>query len=125
MNERNVIVILSNAAPGAEDEYNDWYTNCHLAQIVSIPGIVSAQRFEYTGLTTVPYPNTDDDPHPSRRYLALYEVEGDPREVVAAIRAARASDAIARPESIVDISAWVFRSITDVITSDGVPPEIR
>ncbi len=43
---KHVLVVMSNPAPGKEQEYNDWYTNVHLGDVLKVPGIVSAQRFK-------------------------------------------------------------------------------
>jgi hypothetical protein len=51
------------ASPDREDEYNDWYTNIHLKDVVALDGIVSARRFA---------PLDDDGP-----YVAVYELELD------------------------------------------------
>lgn len=63
------MLVLSRPTEGNEDEYNDWYQNTHLKQIVSIPGFVRAQRFKMAvnmrGESAWPYAaiyeiNTDD-----------------------------------------------------------------
>ena len=60
-------VVMSNPVSGKEDEYNRWYTDQHLPDVLAVPGFVAAQRFR-----------VDDAgsklPH---RYLALYEIETD------------------------------------------------
>jgi hypothetical protein len=61
-----VYVILSNPVEGKEDEYNDWYTNTHLADVKRL-GFSSARRFK---LADIPQPA-------EHKYLALYEVETD------------------------------------------------
>ena len=40
------LVVLTNPVAGREDEYNDWYSNRHLGDVIAIPGIVAAQRFK-------------------------------------------------------------------------------
>ena len=37
--------VFSNPVAGHEDEYNKWYDQRHAADVVSIPGFVSAQRY--------------------------------------------------------------------------------
>ena len=37
--------VFSNPVPGHEDEYNKWYDQQHAADVVSIPGFVTAQRY--------------------------------------------------------------------------------
>jgi hypothetical protein len=62
-------VALTNAVPGREQEFNDWYDNQHVKDVLAIPGFVAAQRFERVGgavRAVSPY-----------RYLATYEVVTD------------------------------------------------
>ena len=65
---RYKMLVLSRPMPGKENEYNDWYQNTHLKQIVSLPGFVSAQRFKLAVNVS------GDDGHP---YMAIYEIETD------------------------------------------------
>jgi len=38
--------VFSNPKEGRETEYNDWYSNVHLHDILAVPGYSSAQRFK-------------------------------------------------------------------------------
>jgi hypothetical protein len=60
-----IFVVQTNPVPGREAEYNDWYTKVHLPDLVKVPGIVSAQRFEVAAQNTTPTPY---------RYLAIYDI---------------------------------------------------
>ena len=71
------LMVFSEAAAGRESEYNDWYSNTHLAEILALPGFVSAQRFR-AGPQQLP------GHHPAT-YVALYEVEGDPAVALKAL----------------------------------------
>ena len=62
----------------SDDEFNRWY-DAHLDEILSIPGFVSAQRFRLEPVVV------DEAAGVRYRYLALYEIEGDPQEVLAAM----------------------------------------
>jgi hypothetical protein len=55
----------------SEDEFNEWY-DAHLPEILSIPGFVSAQRYRLDPVVV------DDDAAVRYRFMALYEIEGDP-----------------------------------------------
>src|SRR5262249_40027475 len=61
-----------------EADFNAWY-DAHLPEILSIPGFVSAQRFRLEPVVV------DEEAGVQYRYLALYEIEGDPQEVLAAM----------------------------------------
>ena len=51
------------ASADREAEYHQWYNDTHLAQILSVEGIVSARRFA---------PNDGDGP-----FIAIYELDCD------------------------------------------------
>jgi hypothetical protein len=53
--------------PAREDEYNEWYCNMHVPDILEIPGMIRATR--WVGAT--------DKPGQTRKYLAMYELETD------------------------------------------------
>jgi hypothetical protein len=71
---RYTFVVLSESVEGREDEYNDWYTNRHLADVLRVDGFVAAQRFRLA--------ESDPPQKFSHKYLALYEVETDDLEKV-------------------------------------------
>jgi hypothetical protein len=62
-------VVMTNPVGGREEEYNRWYDERHLHDVISIPGIVSAQRFALDRAV-------GDGPEPYR-YLAIYDIESD------------------------------------------------
>ena len=64
--EKWILVIASNCSdPAREDEFNDWYDNIHLPDLMKNPGFVRASRF------VNPEPSTLE----SGKYLAIYEIE--------------------------------------------------
>lgn len=65
---RHQFFVRSNPAAGREDDYNRWYDEVHLPDVLRIPGMVSAQRFRITA----PHP---DEPAPEFSYLAIYEID--------------------------------------------------
>jgi hypothetical protein len=65
---KHLLLVFSGPTEGAEDEYNRWYNDIHLPEVVATDGFVSAQRFKF------------DDGAPGvveQRYLAIYEVDTD------------------------------------------------
>jgi hypothetical protein len=65
---RYKMVVLSRPTEGREDEYNQWYQNVHLGELVALDGIVSARRFRRARNLA------EGDTYP---YLAEYEIETD------------------------------------------------
>jgi len=94
---RYKMLVLSRPTQGNEPEYNDWYQNTHLKQIVAIPGFISAQRFKLSvgmrGEETYPY-------------MAIYEIETDDVEA-----AFRALEAAAGDGSIAVSSAFDYATV--------------
>ena len=76
----NLQIVFSHLPEGVSDEeFCEWY-DAHLPEILSIPGFVSAQRFRLE-------PVVRDSVEPTTyRYLALYEIEGDPEALLAEMR---------------------------------------
>lgn len=65
---RYKMVVLSNPTEGREAEYNEWYQNVHLKEVVTLPGIKSAQRYRLA------LKLGERDAYP---YLAVYDIETD------------------------------------------------
>lgn len=53
--------------PSREDEYNEWYGNVHIPDMLETPGMIRATRWE----------SADSADKTVRKYLALYELEAD------------------------------------------------
>jgi len=63
-----ILVESRPSSPDREQEYNTWYDEIHLPELVALDGIVSARRLR---------PVDGDGP-----YVALYEIEGDSLQAV-------------------------------------------
>jgi hypothetical protein len=100
----HVLMVMSNPVEGREDEYNEWYDNVHLGEVLQVPGFVAARRYAAAGSV-----RGGDSPY---RYLSIYEIEADDLEsataaLQAAVRGMRMSDAI----DTVDVAAWGFTAV--------------
>jgi hypothetical protein len=67
------MVVMSRPTEGREDEYNDWYQNVHLRELVALQGFKSAQRFRLARSLV----EGQADP-----YLSVYEIETDDIDAV-------------------------------------------
>jgi hypothetical protein len=65
---KHLLVVLSNAVPGQDQEFVRWYEEQHLDDVLRVPGFVSAQLFKVTRNGAKPL---------SGQYLALYEMEAE------------------------------------------------
>jgi hypothetical protein len=110
---RHVFVVLTNAVAGQEDEYNDWYNNRHLPDVLACNGFVAAQRFKLTEM--------DPGQEFSHRYLALYEVETDDLAKTNQALTEAASDGamfISPALNMDDAVAKYFTPITERVTAE-------
>jgi hypothetical protein len=105
---RHTFVVFTNAVEGQEDEYNEWYNNRHLTDVLAVEGFVAAQRFRLSEMNP-----PQEFPH---RYLALYEVESDDLDKVTLALSEAGdsgvmfiSEALDRPDAI----AKYFTPITE------------
>lgn len=81
---RHILLVQSEPRDGRDDEYNQWYDDEHLPDVLKVPGFVAARRF-------VAIPGVHGE-LPGQRYLAIYEVEtDDPAAALAALSAAARS----------------------------------
>lgn len=105
------LLVHTNAAQGRDDEFNEWYDNVHLGEVLEVEGFTAAQRFALQD------PNAPAD---ARRYLAIYEMEtDDPQATLAALGAAapnmQMSDALAADSA----SITVWAPLGDRVSSSG------
>ena len=72
-------VVFTNAVEGREDEFNRWYDDRHIPDVLAVPGFVAAQR-----LAANPVRGT-----PTHGYLTIYDMQTDDIEAVFADLATR------------------------------------
>src|ERR1044072_2883473 len=106
---KNVLVVPWNPPDGSEDAYNDWYTNTHLDEVVSIDGFVSARRYKLTDAQIEGFPASE------HTYLAIYEIEGAPADAFEQLVEELQSGRMELPASIetATISPWSFEAISE------------
>ena len=66
---KHILVVMTNPADGPDEEFNEWYSNTHVQEVVVIPGFVSAQRFKLSAEQAGGTNEYD--------YLAIYEIEAE------------------------------------------------
>lgn len=76
---RAVLAVYSQPATSEQEaEYNRWYDQVHIPQIVErVAGVKTATRYQLSATQIVP-----PQERPQRKYLTLYEVEADDIAVV-------------------------------------------
>ena len=63
---RYKLVTQTRPVEGREAEYNEWFQNVHMRQVVALPGFRGAQRYRLARSL---------DPSPPAPYLAIYDIE--------------------------------------------------
>lgn len=91
---KGILLVMSGATAGADDEFNDWYDNVHLGDVLSVPGFVAARRF-----AAIPSVHGE---LPDAPYLAIYEIEADDLDAV--------QQALSAAAATMDISPALDRS---------------
>lgn len=104
----HLLVAISNAQPGRDDEYNTWYETIHMQEVLALPGFVSAQRF-------APAPLSADGPN---RYMAAYEIEGDPDAAMGGLMSAVRGGKLNMTDAIdgKTVTMVVYKATTPKIT---------
>jgi hypothetical protein len=98
-------VVVTDALPGREEEFNAWYDQPHLADVLRVPGFVAAQRFKLLTQAQGSQPG---------RYLALYEIETeDPEAALAELtrRSGTEQMIISEAMDMSKVSAALFAAI--------------
>ncbi len=100
-----LMIAQSNAKPGREEEYLQWYDNQHLKDVCAIPGVKSGHRYDVVPELFIGQPGS--------RFLAVYEINADdPADVLAALQRRSANGEIPMTEAIDDKSAnlWLYKA---------------
>ncbi|MGV8854965.1 MAG: hypothetical protein ACOH2L_09950 [Devosia sp.] len=102
------LIALTNPLEGRDDEFNQWYTDIHLADVLKLPGVKAAQRF---GLA-----QTQHRPGPFEwKYMAVYEIDiADISTTLTALTAASGTAAMPlSPALSPDRLVWIYEPITE------------
>lgn len=77
------MIALTTPLPGKEAEFQDWYQNVHLPELVALPGMEGAQRYQLVAKLM----GSDTNP-----WLAIYDIDvEDPAAFLGALGAAAQS----------------------------------
>jgi hypothetical protein len=90
MSENLHLVFSKPPADISDEAYNQWYDS-HLSEILVVPGFVSARRYRLQGVK-------GDWTPAGHQYLSAYELEGEPKEVMAELDKEVASGRMKLPE---------------------------
>lgn len=108
--DKKMLLVLTNAVEGREQEFNDWYTNQHLRDVLAVPGFTAAQRFEIQG-----------EPVNGTRwnYCAIYEVEhDDPAEALRDLTSRAGTEAMPMSDALREsLCCALYAPLTERVTA--------
>lgn len=107
----SVFIVHTNHAEGREEEFNDWYTNRHLRDVVAIPGFVRARRYRLSESQMAALTEFE--------YVAIYEIEGDPALALRELRHALKAGMEVSSAMAADFHATVYEPITEWVVQPG------
>ena len=101
------LIALTNPVDGRDEEFNDWYTNEHLADVLKLPGVMAAQRFCLSDMQHRKEPL-------EWKYMAVYEIEiDDLSKTLSALAAASGTEAMPLSPALSDERmVWIYTPIT-------------
>lgn len=102
MTDKYIQIVFSNPLAGRDDEFNDWYENVHIPDLLSIPGMVSAQRYQ---LKDAEIYHMDGGAVPGHRYAIIYEMQGDVDAILGKIQEGVMTGNITMADCL-DMSSW-------------------
>lgn len=110
----NLFVVLTNPIEGTDDAFNAWYDTQHLPEVLDVPGVVAAQRYDIAELKV---PDDEDLPAqlppPTHRYMVIYELGDDPEVVMGEFLKRVVTGSLSLGEyldlSTVSLTGWVPR----------------
>ena len=85
-------LVFTNCTPGREAEFNRWYDEVHIADLLRVPGIVGARRSEITAEQLTMETGSPELTGPEQigakhRFLSVYEIDAeDPMKVLEEIK---------------------------------------
>lgn len=109
MKARTYMLVFTNPLPNKEDEFNTWYTNIHMPEILATDGFLAAQRFKLDDVQQMP----EQQQH---KYLAIYELDTD-RTREALENVVKAGPTMTM-EPVIDLQTarvHVFETLTDLL----------
>ena len=105
-----ILLVQSNPTDGKEAEFNRWYDEIHLGEVLEVQGFKAAQRFKVEGEPATGAPDHD--------YLAIYEIEAtQPQDALDALNKAVAGDMnLSDAIDLANVSAVLYSPLGDRIS---------
>jgi len=108
--QKSYVLVFTNPAEGKEEQFNEWYSNTHLGEVVAVQGFISALRFQLCSKQLA-----ENQPY---KYLAIYEVEyGKEEEALNKLQAAAAAFDMPDVADLDNAHSMIVRSCSSLVFS--------
>jgi len=101
-------MVQTNAVDDRDDEFNKWYDEVHLRDVLGVDGFIGAQRFEFAESMSGEV---------KHRYLAIYEIETDDLSATIQKLGAGSSSMVLSDAMASDPVAVAYRAIGERLES--------
>jgi hypothetical protein len=114
MAERHIHLAFANPAPGKEAEFEDWYENVHVPDLLKVEGYISGQRFR---LSEKQKPTLNEPTlriMPTHRHLTIYELDCSPETYIERTKEALKKGIISHSNVVApDSVGWLYTVISN------------
>ncbi|HET9630204.1 MAG TPA: DUF4286 family protein [Novosphingobium sp.] len=95
------LLVFSNFTPGKEAEYNRWYDEVHIPDVLKVPGFIGASRYKLSDVT---------GEGAKHSYCAIYDVESNEIGATLAELGAAASSGQMTMSDAIDLASTEMRA---------------
>ncbi|MDH3682301.1 MAG: hypothetical protein OEV40_20395 [Acidimicrobiia bacterium] len=104
---KHVLLVFTDPVEGKEDDYNTWYSDVHLPEVLQTDGFVRAQRFKVADFM----PGVTE-----HGYVAIYELEtDDPKGAMKALTGASAGFTMTDAADLKQAKMSLASQVSDLI----------
>ena len=115
-------LVQTNPKPGQEEEFNAWYST-HIYDLLKVPGILSAQRYRWSGNRREEGEGYEGMPEPFQ-HIVIYETNGEPAQILKDIERLRNAGEIPWSPALDPIfSAFFYESIGEKVMKGDKRPD--
>lgn len=109
-----ILIVYSNAAEGRDEEFNKWYNEVHLPDVLALPNFTSARRFKL-----IDFKLDEEAPDPVHQYVAYYHLRcDDPGAALGDLRDRVLTGKILMSESMApDFQAVAYHAVCENMTA--------
>jgi hypothetical protein len=126
MSDRHLVLVFSNPVDGKEDEFNAWYDDVHVPEVLRTEGYLGVTRYKLSArqanmgrLESTDGVDVEALPRlPSQLYLAVWEMEGELKEVFTRFKDRFIGGEIQMKDVFTDVRSWTFTALGPTVRPD-------